>query len=178
VTYSCEKIQRFFRRGLIVMSDLPRWKKSKRGSHCNGWPIQVEKYRVFFGWPNSHGQPAQVMNFSKMRKFSKVFPIFGHFQVAFLWWIPSGISLVNLCKTHCSISQSLDDMHAFLPDLKYRPLFFLNFLVAWLVRTCYLWFGSSLSFGFEPTRVSSCKYFSRFVTQLSLHGAHRDPFAC
>jgi hypothetical protein len=46
------------------------------------------------------------------------------------------------------MSQSLDDMHASLPVLKYRPSFLLNLLVAWLIRTCYLWFGSSLSLGF------------------------------
>jgi hypothetical protein len=45
------------------------------------------------------------------------------------------------------MSQSLDDMHAFLPDLKYRPPFLLNLLVVWLMKTCYLWFGSSLLFG-------------------------------
>jgi hypothetical protein len=33
------KIQRLFRRGLIVMGDLPKWKNTKnfhKGSHCNG----------------------------------------------------------------------------------------------------------------------------------------------
>jgi len=35
----------------------------------------------------------------------------------------------EFCKTHCPMSQSLDDMHASLPDLKYRPLFLLNLLV-------------------------------------------------
>jgi hypothetical protein len=29
--------------GLIVMGDLPRWKKKcEVWSHCNGWPTQVE----------------------------------------------------------------------------------------------------------------------------------------
>jgi hypothetical protein len=32
-----------------------------------------------------------------------------------------GIFSNEICKTHCPISQSLDDMHASLPDLKYRP---------------------------------------------------------
>jgi hypothetical protein len=32
----------------------------------------------------------------------------------------------EICKTHCPMSQSLDDMHASLSDLKYRPLFLLN----------------------------------------------------
>jgi len=35
----------------------------------------------------------------------------------------------EVCKTHCPMSQSLDDMHASLPDLKYRPPFLLNLLV-------------------------------------------------
>jgi hypothetical protein len=30
------------------------------------------------------------------------------------------ISLMNFCKTHCLMFQSLDDMHASLLDLKYR----------------------------------------------------------
>jgi hypothetical protein len=54
----------------------------------------------------------------------------------------------EVCKTHCPMSQSLDDMHASLPDLKYRPPFLLNLLVAWLMRTCYLRFRSSSSFSF------------------------------
>jgi hypothetical protein len=31
-----------------------------------------------------------------------------------------------------------DDMHASLPDLKYRPPFLISLLIAWLMRTCYL----------------------------------------
>jgi hypothetical protein len=64
------------------------------------------------------------------------------------WWIPLEFFSYEICKTHCPMSQSLDDMHASLPVLKYRPQFLLNLLVAWLIRTCYLWFGSSLSLGF------------------------------
>jgi hypothetical protein len=41
-----------------------------------------------------------------------------------------------------------NDTHASLSDLKYRPLFFLNLLVAWLMRSCYFLFESSSSFGF------------------------------
>ena len=33
-------------------------------------------------------------------------------------------------KKHCSMFQSLDDMHASLPDLKYKSPFLLNLLVA------------------------------------------------
>jgi hypothetical protein len=35
----------------------------------------------------------------------------------------------EICKTRCPMSQSLDDMHASLPDLKYRSPFLLNLLV-------------------------------------------------
>ena len=35
----------FLRSGLIVMSDLPRWENTKKGSHCNGWPTQVKRER-------------------------------------------------------------------------------------------------------------------------------------
>jgi hypothetical protein len=38
----------------------------------------------------------------------------------------------EFCKTHCPMSQSLEDMHASLPDLKYKPQFLLNLLV-WLI---------------------------------------------
>jgi hypothetical protein len=37
-----ENIDFFYRSGLIVMGDLPKWKKkTKKGSHCNG--SQVKK---------------------------------------------------------------------------------------------------------------------------------------
>jgi len=48
VTYPSGKIQRFFRKDLIVMGDLPRWKNTKifqKESHCNEWSIQVKKIR-------------------------------------------------------------------------------------------------------------------------------------
>jgi hypothetical protein len=35
----------------------------------------------------------------------------------------------EICKTHCPMSQSLDDMHASLPVLKYRSSFLLDLLV-------------------------------------------------
>jgi hypothetical protein len=46
-----------------------------------------------------------------------------------IWRISSEIFSCEICKTRCSMSQSLDYMHASLPDLKYRSLFFLNLLV-------------------------------------------------
>jgi len=83
--------------------------------------------------------------FSKVKDFQEHFQFLAFLRWLSFWWIPSRISFMNLCKTHCSISQSLDDIHASL-HLKYMLPFLLNLLVAWLVRTCYLWFGSSSSF--------------------------------
>jgi len=40
------------------------------------------------------------------------------------------IFFYEICKTHCPMSQSLDDMHASLPDLKYRPPLIFSLLVA------------------------------------------------
>jgi len=101
----------------------------------------------FFLRPNSRGRPAQV-KISQRWKISKSNFKLGDFKVAFhlmdLVWDFS----CEVCKTHCPMSQSLDDMHASLPDLKYRPPFLLNLLVAWLMRTCYLRFRSSSSFSF------------------------------
>jgi hypothetical protein len=37
-----------------------------------------------------------------------------------------GIFSFEICKTHSPMSQSLDDMHASLPVLKYRPPFLLS----------------------------------------------------
>jgi hypothetical protein len=90
--------------------------------------MEVEKHR-FFRWPNSHGWPAQVEKFSKIDKFSKAISFFGHFKLAF-HLMDSARSFSNeISKTHCLMSQSLDDMHASLPVLKYRPPFLLNLLV-------------------------------------------------
>jgi hypothetical protein len=47
MTYVGEKVQWFFRKGLVIMDDLSRWKKTKKESHCNEWPIQMEKYKDF-----------------------------------------------------------------------------------------------------------------------------------
>ena len=30
-----------FQGGLIIMGDLPKWKKYEEWSHCYGWPIEV-----------------------------------------------------------------------------------------------------------------------------------------
>ena len=38
----------------------------------------------------------------------------------------------EVCKTHCQMSQSLDDMRASLSDLKYKPPFLLNLLVCFI----------------------------------------------
>jgi hypothetical protein len=87
------------------------------------------KTQRFFRWLNSHGRPAQVEKFSKNKKFSKAISIFGHFKLAFHLKDSARIFSYEICKTHCPMSQSLDDMHASLPDLKYRPHFFLIFLL-------------------------------------------------
>jgi hypothetical protein len=81
------------------------------------------KTQRFFKWPNSHRRPAQV------EKFSKAISIFGHFKLAFHLMDSARIFSYEICKTHCPMSQSLDDMHASLPDLKYRPPFLLDLLV-------------------------------------------------
>jgi len=53
----------------------------------------------------------------------------GHFKVAFhLMDLDRNFSC-EICKTHCPMSQSLDDMHASLPVLKYRSSFLLDLLV-------------------------------------------------
>jgi len=48
VSLSEKNIEIFWKKDLIVMSDLPMWK--------NTW--------IFFEWPNSYGRPAQVTNLS------------------------------------------------------------------------------------------------------------------
>jgi len=159
VTCLGEKIRWFFRKSLIVMGDLPEWKNTKifqKGSHCNEWPIQVNKYKDFSGGANSHWWCAQVKIFSKSEKFSKVFSIRGGFPF-------NGSCQRFLLQNTLFNVLKLDDMHASLPNLKYMPQFLLDLLVAWLVRTCYFWFGSSLSFGFWPTRVGSCKSFPEYL---------------
>jgi hypothetical protein len=87
------------------------------------------KIQRFFRWPNSYGQPAQVEKFSIVKIFQKQFQC-SPFQVG----LPlDGFRLEffsnEICKNHCRMSQSLYDMHASLPDLKYRSSFLLNLLV-------------------------------------------------
>jgi hypothetical protein len=79
------------------------------------------KIQRFFRWPNSHGRPAQVEKFSKAKILQKQFQC-SSFQVGLsLDGFPLEFSLMKFEKTHCIMSQSLNDMHASLPDLKYRP---------------------------------------------------------
>jgi hypothetical protein len=87
------------------------------------------KTHRFFKWPNSHGRPAQDEKFSRNEKFSTTISICGHFNLAFHLMDSARIFSYEICKTHYPMSQSLDDMHASLPDLKYRPPFLLNLLV-------------------------------------------------
>jgi hypothetical protein len=54
----------------------------------------------------------------------------GHFKVAFHLMDPDRNFSCEICTTYCPMSQSLDDMHASLPDLKYRLPFLFDLLVA------------------------------------------------
>ena len=91
--------------------------------------IKGGKTQRFFSWPDSHGRPAQVEKILKNDKFSKAISIFGHFKLAFHLMDSVGIFSSEICKTHSPMSQSLDDMHASLPVLKYRPPFLFSLLV-------------------------------------------------
>jgi hypothetical protein len=102
----------------------------------------VEKHRDFSGGLILMGGLPRLKNSQKWKIFKS------NFKSAFHLMDSARIFSYEICKTHCPISQSLDDMHASLPVLKCRPPFLLSLLVAWLMRTCYLWFGSSLSLGF------------------------------
>jgi uncharacterized membrane protein YjgN (DUF898 family) len=66
--------------------------------------------------------------FLKSEKFSKAFLILGHFEVAFILMdLIRGFSYVSLQNTLFNVSE-LDDMHALLSDLKYKPPFHMNLL--------------------------------------------------
>jgi len=101
----------------------------RKHTTLDGWEKVVEKYKkIFFLLPNSRGRPTQV-KISLRWKFSKSDFKLGHFKVAFhLMDLLIDFSY-EVCKTRCPMSQSLDDMLAYLPDLKYRPPFLLNLLV-------------------------------------------------
>jgi hypothetical protein len=50
----------------------------------------------------------------------------------------------EICKTHYLMSQSLDDIHASLPDLKYRPPFDEDLLsLIWVIFIVWLLAHSS-----------------------------------
>jgi hypothetical protein len=69
------------------------------------------------------------LKFLKGEKFPKSDFKLGHFKVAFhLMDLVRDFSC-EVCKTSCPMSQSLEDMHASLPYLKYRSPFLLNLLV-------------------------------------------------
>jgi hypothetical protein len=69
---------------------------------------------------------------SKVKNFQKQFQPWP-FQVGLHLMDSVRIFSYEICKTHCPMSQSLDDMHASLPDLKYRPphLFLVFSLLGW-----------------------------------------------
>jgi hypothetical protein len=101
----------------------------RKHTTLDGWEKVVEKYKkIFFLLPNSRGRPTQV-KISLRWKFSKSDFKLGPFKVAFhLMDLVRDFSY-KVCKTRCPMSQSLDDMLAYLPDLKYRPPFLLNLLI-------------------------------------------------
>ena len=84
--------------------------------------------KICFLPPDSHRQPAQVKISHRWKIFKSNFNL-GHFKVAFRLIDLDRDFSCEVCKTHCPMSQSLDDMHASLSDLKYRPPFLLNLLV-------------------------------------------------
>ena len=90
----------------------------------------VEKYRDFSCGLILMGGLPKIKKILKNEKFSTAISIFGHFKLAFHLMDSVGISSSEICKTHSPMSQSLDDMHASLPVLKYRPPFLLSLLVA------------------------------------------------
>jgi hypothetical protein len=63
------------------------------------------KTQRFFSWPNSHGRPAQVEKFSKMKNFQKQFQSLAISKLVFHLMDFVGIFCNEICKTHCSMSQ-------------------------------------------------------------------------
>jgi len=82
----------------------------------------------FYGLILMGGLPR--LKFLKSEKFSKSNFNLSHFKAAFHLMDPVKDFSCELCKTHCPMSQRLDDMHASLLYLKYRPPFLLNLLIA------------------------------------------------
>jgi hypothetical protein len=82
---------------------------------------EVEKHRDFSGGLILMGGLPRLKISQKMKKISTTISIFGHFKLAFHLMDSVGIFSTEICKTHSPMSQSLDDMHASLPILKYRP---------------------------------------------------------
>jgi len=89
---------------------------------------EVEKHRVFSDGLILMGGLLRL-KILKSEKFSKAISIFGHFKLVFHLMDSARIFSNEISKTHCPMSQILDDMHASLPVLKYRPSFLLNLLV-------------------------------------------------
>ena len=90
---------------------------------------EVEKHRDFLEGLILMGSLPRLKNSQKKKIFKSNFNP-GHFKLAFHLMDFVGIFSNEICKTRCPMSQSLDDMHASLPDLKYRPPFLLSLLVA------------------------------------------------
>jgi len=123
------------------------------------------------------GSLSKLKNSQKWKFFKSNFNV-RHFKLAFHLMNSVRIFSYDICKTHCTMSQSLNDMHASLPDLKYRPPFLLNLLVAWLVRSCYLIWVIFVVWLSSPLELAHISLFPDLFAQLSLCGAHCDPLAC
>ena len=138
----------------------------------------MEKHRDFSEGLILVGGLPRLKNSQKWKFFKSNFNP-GHFKLAFHLMDSVGIFSNEICKTRYLISQSLDDMHASLPDLKYRPP------ISSLSSCCLtdedllplIWviFVAWLS---SPLKLAHVSLFSDLFTQLSLCGAHRDPFIC
>jgi hypothetical protein len=61
-----------------------------------------------------------------VENFQKHFQFWPFLRWSSLWWIPSRIAFMKFAKMHYSMFQSLDDIHASVPDLKYRSPFLLT----------------------------------------------------
>jgi len=56
------------------------------------------KRQRFFRWPNSHGRPAQVKKFSKLKNFQKQLQSLAISSWPSTWWIPPEFSLIKFAK--------------------------------------------------------------------------------
>ena len=108
---------------------------------------EVEKYIEFSGGPILVGGLPRSKISQKWKKFKSIFnfgPFWGGLPYDGSYW---GSLLKNLQNALFNVSE-LYDVHAFLPDLKYRPPHFFSIfsLLHWWGLA--IWFESSLSLDF------------------------------